>query len=217
MKFKDKYHDEFNAVLLSKGQRRKPEKEWIEYGKVPGYSKTLYQDTETFAPYQRDVVILSKDPAQLSGLYVWLDGSGELDLDEGGYYNARVLSVESETEEHQLGWTRITVLFELQPYLFLPSPTVTITSGITTYNPGIESDPYIKITGSGEVVVSINGDIFAVNVDQFVEIEYPFAWKGVQNKGRTLSDFPKIQPGANKIIWTGTVTKFEFNGRWRTL
>ena len=34
MKFKDKYHDDFNAVLLSKGERQKPQKEWIDYGKV---------------------------------------------------------------------------------------------------------------------------------------------------------------------------------------
>ena len=218
MRFKDKYYDDFNAVLLSKGQRQKPEKEWIEYGKVPGSSKALYQDTETFMPYQRPVVILSKDQTQLSDLYEWLDGSGELDLEEGGYQNARVLTVESETEEHQLGWTRITVIFELQPYLFLPSTTITLTSGQSIWNPGIESDPYLKITGSGSVTVTINGKSFTVNpVDQFIEIEWPMAYKGVLNKGRTLSAFPKIQPGSNTITWTGTVTKVLFNGRWRTL
>lgn len=217
MRFKDKYHDEFNAVLLSKGERQKPQKEYIDYGKVPGSSVALYEDTGTYFPYERTVQILSKDEAQLSEMYEWLDGAGQLDLDEGGYYCTRVLSVETVTEEHFLGWTRLIITFQVQPFLFLDTPTTEITSGITIYNPGIESDPYIKITGSGEVAVSINGDIFTVNVDQFVEIEYPFAWKGVQNKGRTLSDFPKIQPGANTIIWTGTVTKFEFNGRWRTL
>lgn len=217
MKFKTQYHDDFDAVLLSKGQRQKPEKEWIEYGKVPGSSLALYQDTETFAPYQRAVEILSKDQTQLSDLYVWLDGSGELDLEEGGYQNARVLTVESETEEHQLGWTRITVLFELQPYLFLPSSTITLTSGQSIWNPGIESDPYLKITGSGSVVLTVNGVAYTVTVDQYVEIEFPFAWKGVLNRGRYLSGFPKLQPGNNVISWTGTVTKVLLNGRWRKL
>ena len=217
MKFKTQYHDDFDAVLLSKGQRRKPEKEWIEYGKVPGSSKALYQDTETFAPYQRAVVILSKDPAQLSDLYVWLDGSGELDLDEGGYYNARVLSAESETEEHQLGWTRITVLFELQPYLFLPSETVTLVDGGTVWNPGIESDPYFKITGVLGAL-TVNGVSYTISpIDQYVEIEFPFAWKGLLNKGKTISGFPKLQPGANVISWTGLGVTVEMNGRWRTL
>ena len=218
MKFKDKYHDDFDAVLLSIGERQKPEKEWIDYGKVPGSSVALYQDTETYLPYERTVQILSKYEPQLTDMYSWLDGEGQLEIDEGGYYNARVLSVESVTEEYMLGWTRLIITFQVQPFLFLDTVTQTLTSGATVYNPGIVSDPYFKITGSGSVTVTINGESFTVNpVDQFIEIEWPMAYKGVLNKGRTLSAFPKIQPGSNTITWTGTVTEVLFNGRWRTL
>lgn len=217
MRFKDKYHDDFNAVLLSKGERQKPQKEFLDYGKVPGSSIALYEDTGTYFPYERTVEILSKDESQLAEMFSWLDGAGQLELDEGGYYNARVTGIDHLTESYNLGWTRLTITFEIQPFLFLDTPTAELTSGATVYNPGIVSDPYIKITGSGLVTVTINGVPFTVDVDQFVEIEFPFAWKSFIPKGRTLLGWPKLQPGANTITWTGTVTKFEFNGRWRTL
>ena len=218
MRFKDKYHDDFNAVLLSKGERQKPQKEYIDYGKVQGSSVSLYEDTGTYFPYERTVKILSKDKMELPDLYEWLDGAGELEIDDGGYYNSRVLGVESLTESYHLGWTRLTITFEIQPFLFLETPTVALTSGQTVWNPGIVSDPYFKITGTGSVTITINGESFTVNpIDQFIEIEWPMAYKGVLNKGKTLSGFPKIQPGSNTITWTGTVTEVLFNGRWRTL
>ena len=218
MKFKDKYYDDFSAVLLSKGERQKPEKEWIDYGKVPGSSVALYQDTQTYKPYNRIVEILSKDKMELPDLYEWLDGAGELGIDDGGCYNARVLSVEPTTKSHNMGWTLLTITFEIQPFLFLETPTIALTSGRTVWNPGLVSDPYLKITGTGSVTITINGESFTVNpVDQFIEIEWPMAYKGVLNKGKTLSGFPKIQPGSNTITWTGTVTEVLFNGRWRTL
>ena len=219
MRFKDKYYDDFNAILLSKGERQKPRKEWIEYGKVPGSSKALYQDTGTYTPYERTIEIMSKDPAQLGEMFQWLDGSGKLYIDEGGYYNARVVGeIEKQTVNVRTGLDRLVITFEIQPFLWLDSPLLTLTSGQTIYNPGIESDPYIKITGSGSVTLTVNGVAYTINpLDQLIEIEWPYAWKGTLKKGRTLSGFPKLKPGNNTISWTGTITKFLLNGRWRTL
>ena len=221
MRFKDKYYDDFNAILLSKGERQKPRKEWIEYGKVPGSSFALYQDGGTYTPYERQVQILSKDVVQLTDMYSWLSGSGKLWIDEDGYYNSRVLSIESVTEALSLGWTRLIITFEIQPFLWLDSTDMKLTSGQSIWNPGIESDPYIKIIGSGIVTLTVNGVAYTINpLDQIIEIEWPFAWKGVLNKGKTLSGFPKLNPGNNVISWSvsgGVVNEVLFNGRWRTL
>lgn len=218
MRYKGQYHDDFDAILLSIGERQQPQKEFIEYGKVPGSSLALYQDTGTYQPYERQVQILSKAKAELTDIYQWLSGSGQLWIDEDGYYNARVLNVDTSTESLMLGWTRLTVTFEVQPFLFLESQDMILTSGQTIYNPGIESDPYIKITGSGIVTLTVNGVAYTINpVDQSIEIEWPFAWKGMLNKGKTLSGFPKLKPGNNTISWTGAVTEVLLNGRWRTL
>lgn len=217
MRFKDQYIDDFNAVLLSKGERHKPEKEWIEYGKMPGSSLALYQDTETFKPYDRPIEILSKEPEELTDLYQWLDGYGELEIDDGGYYKARVKTVTKDTVNIRTGLNKLTVVFEIQPFLYLPSETVTLIDGGTVWNPGIESDPYFKITGVLGAL-TVNGVAYTVSpIDQYVEIEFPFAWKGLLNKGKTISGFPKLQPGANVISWTGLGVTVEMNGRWRTL
>ena len=219
MIFKNTNITSFNAVLLSAGQKEKPQGEWIDYGKLPGSSLALYQDTRTYLPYERTIQILSKTESELPAIYVWLDGSGQLKIDTGGYYNARVLTVETLTESIFLGWTRIIAVFEIQPFLYLASTDLTLTSGGTTVNPGIESDPYFKITGSGSVTLTVNGVNYVINpINQYVEIEFPYAWKGVLNKGNTiLSGFPKLQPGNNVISWTGTVTEVKMNGRWRKL
>ena len=55
-----------------------------------------------------------------------------------------VCCVEPVTEEYVLGWTRLIITFEIQPFLFLDSPTIALTSGQTVWNPGLVSDPYFK-------------------------------------------------------------------------
>ena len=77
MKFKDKYHDDFNAILLSKGERKKPQKEWIDYGKVPGSSVSL-RTLGTYFPCR--LRSCPKTKVRLTTcLYEWLDGAGELE------------------------------------------------------------------------------------------------------------------------------------------
>lgn len=225
MKFKDKYFDDFDAVLLSKGERQKPQKEWIEYGKIPGISQVLYQDTGTRLPYERQIQILSKDITQLPDMYWWLDGSGQLYIDEGGYYNARVLSVESQTKSFNMGWTMLTITFEIQPYLYLESQTIELTNGGSVWNPGIISNPYFQIYGSGDFTLTVNGVNYQFDnvTGGFIEFEFPYAWNGVLNKGKSLlTGFPKLQSGNNVISWTyvsgeGLVGTVLMNGRWRTL
>lgn len=218
MKFKSQYHTDFDLILLSKDERKKAEKRYINYGEIPDSSGSLFLDTGTYDPYERRVELLSKDLTMIPAVFTWLDGAGDLDLDEGGIYKVRVMEVATVTESFTLGWTRIIVTFEFQPFLFLESHDMILTSGQKIFNEGLESDPYFKISGTGEVTVFVNGvEAFTVFVDQFVEIEYPFARKGVLNKGRDLTAFPKIPSGEVIVTWTGSVYEMLFNGRWRTL
>lgn len=218
MRFKDRYHTDYDLTLLSKGTRQKAQKKYIEYGEIPEVSLSLYEDLNVYMPYERSVELLYKNNSELTEIYQWLDGSGDLDLGDGGYYKARVLSVDTSTEHYNLGWLRLVVTFELQPFLYLDSHTSILTNGQKVYNMGIESYPYFKISGDGEISIMINGiKAFDVTVSQYVEIEYPFAWKGVQNRGRYLSEFVKMPRGESVISWTGNVREVQFNGRWRTL
>lgn len=223
MVFKNKSLSSFNATLLSKGVKQKPKNIYTDYGTLPGSSVTLYEDTGHYEPYERPVEILFKDPIQEPLVNEWLNGAGELLFDgEEGYYKARVLNVVSTKGANaRLGWYKKTVVFEVQPFLFLHSGNnvITITNGQTVINPGIECYPYVKITGSGAVTIQVNGEFYPITlINQYVEIEHPFAWKDTINKGKTLTGgFFKFKSGENVVSWTGNVTKFEIKGRWRTL
>ena len=127
-----------------KGNGRNHKRNISTTEKLPGSSVSLYEDTGTYFPYERPVEILSKDKMELPDLYEWLDGAGELEIDDGGYYNARVLSVEPVTEDMARLDTADNHLRD--PAIPLPgnSPTVALTSGQTVWNPGLVSDPYFK-------------------------------------------------------------------------
>lgn len=220
MIFKNINLNTFDAILLSKGQRRKADKVYYEYGKLPASSVTLYEDTGTYGTYERQLQILSKDETELDELYLWLDGAGDLEgLETGLKYKARVLTVDPVTESLELGWTRITVTFEIQPFAYLATQNLPLTNGQTVTNPHLPVYPYLKITGSGNVILTISGKQYRINnISEYIEINYPFAYKGVTPKGRDLLDgFPVLNTGANVISWSGTVTKVEAGLTWKTL
>lgn len=221
MIFKDKSVSLFNATLLSKGVKKVPKRIYIEHGVLPGMSRNIYEDTGEYEPYERQVEILFKDSDQKSIVDSWLTGEGRLSFEgDKGYFYARVLEVE-HIDGMNKKWFKRIVKYEVEPFMFLYTgdTLMTVQSGDVIDNPGIDSDPYIKVTGNGPVTIKINGvDYPILLVNQFIEMEYPFAWKGTLPKGQTLTNgFPKLKSGTNVITWTGTVTKFEMKGRWRTL
>lgn len=211
----------YDAILLTPGEKQAPKKIYHDYGTLPGSSTAYYEDTGQYSPYERTVEILLKDRTQETALHNWLNGYGKLTIEDTGYYKARVLAIDTLTYPYKPEWCVKKITFEVQPLLFLftGDDLLTLTSGGTVVNPGLPSDPYIKITGSGAVVLTVNGVAYDINpIDAYIEIEYPYAWKLTANKGRTLLDgFPKLQSGNNVVSWTGTVTKVEMAGRWRTL
>lgn len=209
----------FDAILVNGGERQKPKRKFIEYGTLPGSSVPLSEDTAAFEAYQRKVEILFKDRSDEAFINQWLDGSGTLIIEDGGFYKARVVDVETLTKPWNLNLMTKIITFEVEPFFFLYSNDIVLTSGQTVFNPGVESNPYIKITGTGSVTLTVNAVPYVINpIDQFIEIEFPFAWKATTPKGRTLlNGFPKLQPGNNVISWTGSVTEVKLNGRWRTL
>ena len=70
--------------------------------------------------------------------------------------------------------------------------------------------PYIKLTGTGEVKLTINNKICTVTIDdEYIELdsELQNAYKGVKNKNDKMNgEFPILIPGNNKIQITGNAT-----------
>lgn len=81
------------------------------------------------------------------------------------------------------------------------------------------SKPYIKITGSGDITLSVNNSSFNfTGVEEYIEIDSEImnAFKGTlpQNHKMATPFFPVLIPGNNNISWVGTVNNVEIIPRW---
>lgn len=221
MKFKNIHKSFFGGLILTKrGERQIAEKIYRAYGVPLGTSRALYEDTQTYQPYEREITLLNKHPDQLDRVFEWLDGAGELSFDgELGFYKARVISV--KPEKLNCDWTLITVQLEVQPFFWLFSgrEVVTFTSSGSILNLGTKpSKPIIKIFGSGNITLTINGVNYQLTgVESYITIdsERPEVYKDNLKQGRKLvGGFPTLSVGRNEISWSGNVTRVEVIGNW---
>lgn len=117
------------------------------------------------------------------------------------------------------------IAFNCKPFLYLTTGlnTITLTQAGTVTNPELfPSYPYIKITGSGNVTLSIGSASFvltAIGPSIEIDSEIMNVYRGATslNSKMTSSGFPVLLPSNNSISWTGTVTKVEIIPRWCTL
>ena len=119
-----------------------------------------------------------------------------------------------------------TITFSSKPFRYLVSALASeeISSGDTLYNPfPFASKPYIKITGSGNISLSISNSkgtqVYQFkNVSGYVECDSELmnCYKSttLKNNDFVADQFPSLEYGNNVISWTGTVTKVEIITRW---
>ncbi|MZI80704.1 phage tail protein [Clostridium butyricum] len=106
-------------------------------------------------------------------------------------------------------------------YLTTGLNTLELTSSGTELNNfgNYESKPVLKIYGSGNITININGNSFTIkNVSSYVIVdsELKECYKDSTNKGKDMTgEYPVLLIGKNTISWTGTVTKIELTPRWR--
>lgn len=121
-----------------------------------------------------------------------------------------------------------TVTFALQPFRYVyPAPAAQeiTTSGGTITNPGtVFSQPEIKLTGSGDITLVVNGySVEARSLADGAVIDcelmetFNLAKTASLNSSFVMDEFPVLRPGTNIITWTGSVTKVEITPRWRYL
>lgn len=106
-------------------------------------------------------------------------------------------------------------------YLTTGLNTLELTSSGTELNNfgNYESKPLLKIYGSGNITININGNSFTIkNVSSYVIVdsELKECYKDSTNMGKNMTgDYPIFLIGKNTVSWTGTVTKIELMPRWR--
>jgi hypothetical protein len=182
-----------------------------------------------FEPYYLETRLALLDPSTyLSTALAFLDGSGALidDEDTLKYWNAHIVDeVEFERATKGANIKTADVKFLVTDpfrYLVTEADTTRTTTPTTATNQGTyESLPLLKITGTGTVVLTVNGSSFTYVFDTdhvFIDSQTQRAYHSTTEKtSRMTGDFPKLAPGSNAITWTGTITELVITPRSRFL
>lgn len=212
--FKSISSDTMNLVVsktptISKGKKQ------IEKINIPGRSGFLTIDKGTYESFVISVEChLKTDVANVDSILAWLDGSGKLSFDNVRQWDAIV--VNSISLEKVVGAFRsFLIQFEVQPI----SEAITETTYSVAYNPSTLTitgatttmEPICEITGSGDVQITINGKAFNLydmdgkyTLDTKLKVITDSSGANISDK--MLHDFPVLEPGANVISYTGTIT-----------
>lgn len=206
----------------------------VTFTSIPGKSGDLIEDNGRYKNVtQSYTVAILSDPFDLPLLVkkiaAWLGApSGYIilsDTYDPNYFRYAKYSGNINIADILLKIGTAKLNFNCKPYKysFDGQQTVTIGTAGILYNPeDFASAPYIKITGSGNITLSIGNASFAFkNVDGYIEIdgEIMAAYKGteLQNDKISFMGFPALAPGANHIATVGNVSKIEIVPRWCTL
>lgn len=140
--------------------------------------------------------------------------------DDDVFYKIKRVSIQDmDNEIEEYGY--FTVDFQCDPFSYANTSAVTLTqSGTVIKNNGtIESEPQIKVNGTGDITLTINGkNIYLYDVDGYAvidkqDMEYHKDYLHIENG--MAGDFPVFALGDNTIAWSGAVTSLEVDGRWR--
>lgn len=229
--FKDHSSLEFGLLISDKGSYKGASRD-ISYTSVPGRSGDLITDNGRYKnikiPYnctllnntERAFVELTH---QIKGWLLAKQGYFPLwDSYDKKYFRLGSYSDEVDIEQELRDLGEVKLSFNCKPfkYSFEGQQPVVFTAAGTLYNAEFyPSAPYIKITGSGTVTLTVNNDSFTfTDIDEYIEVDSDImnAYKGIQPQNNKMSGaaFPTLLPGNNVISWAGDVQQLEIVPRW---
>ena len=180
-----------------------------------------------YKSYSKDLKIGLTSEADIDEVMNYFDGTGSITFSNEPDKVYTVISDKKISYDRLVRYRTATVSFHVQPFkyaLYEESFTKSITNetSIKVSNIGyIESKPIIKLTGTGDVSISINGNLtFTINIDDdwvIIDSIEQEAYKDNILKNRKMNgEFPILKSGINVISWTGTLThiKVEPKSRW---
>lgn len=226
--------------------------ERVEFIDIPGRSGSVAR-TEGSGIYSSIslactcVIDSPYDVDESSGIMViekicgWLRGNGKVTFSNrtNGFYRARI--------ENQISFDQIvqgnphrsfSVQFRCDPYFYLDEGEIpfTVTGTTTLINPGnVESQPLIKVIGSGDGSISFTGSesLPSMYINSFdglsyiiLDCEAKIAYKGSKDNPldpltllgtRVEGDWLVIPDGASFLTLSGGIRSVEITPRWRCL
>lgn len=229
--YNDKSSLDFGLYIVTKGSYNAPARD-VNYTSIPGRNGDLITDNGRYSniiiPYTCSILNNTFYPfdTMAHNLKSWLclkSGYFRLwDSYDPDYFRLASHTGELNIEQELKDVGRLSLAFNCKPYKYSYSglSVVTFTSPGKLYNAEyLESLPYMKIIGNGNITLYINNSAYTfTGIDGYIEIDSEImnAYKGIipQNNKMTSVDFPALVPGYNIISWTGNVQKIEIIPRW---
>lgn len=232
--FKDHSSLDFDLIITEKGTYKGAQRD-VTYTSVAGRSGDLMTDNGRYKnikiPYK--CALLNRSPrsfVELSRLIKnWLllePGYFRLwDTYDKDYFRLASYSEEVNLEQELKNLGSLNLTFNCKPFKYAVNgeETVVITTSKRLYNAeAYESKPYIKLYGSGNLQLHINGSLYRFNeVNEYIEVDSEImnCFKGTTPlNNKMISDgFPVLVPGDNFISRNAAVTRIEIVPRWCTL
>lgn len=175
---------------------------------------------DCYLPYEQGVPV-----SDLRTIASWLSGTGQLTLSDqpGVYFEGMILdSLSFQPVIPGFADRLFSLPVWVKPHAYVSgvSDIVMAVSGAEVVNPyTAESEPVIKVTGSGDITLDVGGIDVELDVDEYITLdcEARLAHKDGTLAGSrvNLSEWPTLRPGKNVISWTGAVTTVTISPRWR--
>lgn len=201
--------------------------------KIPGRAGLLIIDSsiDDLENVEITYTVGCKDiAANRDAIADWLFGSATYaklsDSSDADGYRMAVCTSGQDWDEQIRNFGTAKLVFSCKPFRFLVSgdTKTTLTAAGKITNPtAYTALPYIKITGSGNITLSVNGSSFPfLNIGSYIECDssLQLVYTGATGKPdrANFDSFPVFKSGENTISWSGgTVTKVEIVPHWRRL
>lgn len=198
--------------------------EEYEMIKIPGRPEPLRSNLKTRQPIMITVEATIVEDNMLRQIYSTFQGVGQLIIstEPDKYYNASAQVITPDNIARYMN--KITLGFECQPFAYAVSNDpvgLEISGSAATIDVGggYYCQPIYRITGSGDITLSVNGasplTLYNVNGSVTVDTALMMCHKNgvhVKNSGK----LPFLSPGTNMVSWSSNVTAVEVikNERW---
>lgn len=202
--------------------------EWVE---LPGLDGEVWREDGGLADSEVEMELYAWESADMSAVLAWIRGMTRLRWGQNAwFYRARVRDAEllAENWEEFIDCGRtIHVTVRVKPYRYrYPEAAVIVAvSGGTISNPGTApAAPIIEVTGSegrlsiGDYRVEIgatDGLVIDCEAKRLTDLNGALASIYVSMADTDAGRWPRLNPGANTITWTGGITGVTVTPRWR--
>lgn len=228
--FGDKNSYKDYGILIAKRPSIPLPRRKIQYIDIPGKDSSLRYDEGTY----EDITILvecsmvNKEylPNAIDDIKGWLSNMGEGELifsfQPTKKYMAQVVNFIDFTQVfNAIG--KFPIIFNCRPFKYaVDNDPITITARETTINNigTVSSEPILAIYGNGDITININShQVILKNIANKIivnsVIEDAYNDLGENLNGKVIGEFPRLSPGANRISWSGSVSKIEITPNWR--